>query len=88
MYYTGIYQDDSKYRSYSVTDINSAMNAIAYVVRETATEEAIEAEFAKLKMRDKQQVLVMAQVNLVERAVDGSNLIYIEKVLRSNWLLP
>jgi len=86
--YTGIYQDDSKYRSYSVTDINSAMHAIAYVVRETATEEAIEAEFAKLKMRDKQQVLVMAQVNLVERAVDGSNLIYIEKVLRSNWLLP
>jgi hypothetical protein len=87
-HYTGIYQDEAKYRSYSVTDFNSSMNAIAYVVRETAAEEAIEAEFEKLKMRDEQQVLVIAQINLVERGVDGSNLIYIDKVLRSSWLLP
>ncbi|MGI9244071.1 MAG: hypothetical protein ACR2RV_24960 [Verrucomicrobiales bacterium] len=87
-YYTGLYQDDKKYQSYSVTDLDSNLDAIAYVVRGTAAEEAIEAEFAKLKMRDKQQVLVLAQVDLVGRGVDGSPLIFVEKVLRNSWLLP
>ena len=58
------------------------------MVRGTPAEEAIEAEFAKLRLRDDQRVLMIAEVNLVERGLDGTNLTYIEKILRSNWLLP
>ena len=87
-HYTGIYQDQNKYRSYLVTDIAANLSAIAYVVRGTPAEEAIEAEFAKLRLRDDQRVLMIAEVNLVERGLDGTNLTYIEKILRSNWLLP
>ena len=87
-HYKGMFQDEAKYRSYSVTDLNNTLSAIAYVIRETPNEEAIEALFSELLMRDKQQVLVIAQVNLVERGVDGSHLIQIDKVLRDSWLLP
>lgn len=87
-HYRGMYQNEEQYRSYMVTDMTAASRAVAYAVRGTPDEERIEAEFEKLRLRDKKRVLIIAKINLVERGVDGSYHVQIEKLLRIGWLLP
>lgn len=87
-FYTGRFQDKTRYKSYRITDMVSSMDAIAYLVRGTTAADAIEVEFDKLKGYEAQRLLIVAEVNLDERGVDGKDLTYIDKVLRMSWLLP
>ena len=87
-HYTGIYQDEARWRSYAATDIGNLMVGIAYVPRDTDEYKAIEKALGELGLRDKKRVQVVAKVSLVDRGLDGSNLIHVEKLLRMGWLLP
>ena len=84
----GRFQNEKRYGSYIAADLISASKAIAYVERDSPAGEAIALEFDKLRSRDEQRILVIAEVKYDERGVDGSHLTEIEKVLATSWLLP
>ena len=87
--YFGRFQDENRYASYIVTDLRSVSSAIAYVERTSPAGEVLAAEFEKLRTRDKQRILVIAEVKYDELGVkDRSHLTEIEKVLATSWLLP